>query len=246
MNDDAERTALGAGYRIVQGLTLLAGAMVAITGLSAGGGFFFYFGYLSTVGAPWVRDLLPISMLVQMGALHLMVLASVTLLAMLKFSGKDLPRIRGVVIGWAILMALGGLALAHTAWHFVLFAMQVVSGVAAVLTLPVVIIRAARAWHGRVIGIVVMLINMIAIGTVFPLSFGVAKGLAERAQPSSLSAITLKGGKADIDWRLVTAFGDRFLITRNVDGVAFREYKVVAGGDVETIRSNRAGAPWAP
>jgi hypothetical protein len=240
---DAEQVALNAGYKVVQGLTLLAGAMVAISGLSAGAGFFFFFGYLSTIGATWARDMLSLTTLVQYGALHIMVLALLTLVAMLKSPNANLPRVRFTVAAWVILMLSGVVALVYSKWTFVLFAMQVVTGVAAVLILPIVIIRAVRAWQGRTIGVVAILSYVIGFGTALPLAFGISKGLAERAQPQSLSVVVLSDNG---DWRLLLALDETFLVTRNVDGVAFREYRLVDTSEIKAIRSSKSGAPWAP
>ncbi len=239
MNDtsDAERAALTAGYQVVQALTVLAGALVAISGLSAGAGYFFYFGYLSTIGAPWLRDMLSVATLIQYGGMLVLLLASVTLVAMLKFSSSSLPRIRFVLAAWTVLMLSGAIALAYTKWSFVLFAMQVTSGIAAVLILPIVIIRAVRAWQGRTIGVVAMLTYVIGIGTLVPLAFGMSKAFAERARPHSLSVVVLSNSSAGEDWRLVLALNDQLLITRNVKGTAFREFKLVEPDDVRVIRS---------
>lgn len=249
LNDEASRevAALSAGRVIVQGLTVAAGVMVAISGACAAIGLAFTFGYLTTIGAPWATDLIPITTLIQFGAPFASVVCTATLCALLIYGRNGrLPRAYVVALVWVLCLVFAGALAVWLDWSSAYFLLNLSTGLAIGLLGPALLIRLVVPWANNRLRVLAMLIYAPALVILPATLIGVAKGFSERTEPEVLSRVVIAGEPAAEDWRLVMVMGDKFFLTRVGQGVAFRTYKLLSADRIESIQSSRAGAPWAP
>jgi hypothetical protein len=246
---ERERSVASVGQKVVELTTAFAGVVVAVTGAFACCGFFYFAGYLTTIGAPWARDLLAVSAIIQYGAPITSVIVGSSLLAMLIFARADaVPNFNKVFISLAFFLAIASFMLfVFMKGESASFWIQISAAFLIAVALPYWIIRVVVAWKGSHVGTIAVMINALAIASILPLSFGIMKGFLDRLLPEQLSRVVLKGqGASNQDWRLVLPVSDGVLITKGYKNEAFTSYKIVRAEDIEIIFASRSLAPWAP
>lgn len=243
---EREKQISTAGEALLNSSASLAGGAVAFAFVCSAAGFAYLFGYFSTIGAPWVIELLPAQVFLQQGAKWVGVFASLTWLAMMLHSAGENSKKFLLYLDLICII----LCAASVTFFFVSkeyspqFWLALALSFLLVIFAPKIIIKTTRDFGKGPLGRVGVGFQMTAYLWISCVFAGVAVSSVHRAYPESLGLVTF--AESTREWRLVFAFGDYFLLTPSDAALVFRDFKITAPVDAESIRATRSHAPWAP